>query len=372
MTSMPLAEAGQAHSLVEMTGTDYVEFYVGNAKQAAFYYQRAFGFSLVAYAGPETGRRDAASYVLQQGKIRFVLTTPLSPDGFMADHVRRHGDGVRDVALGVRDVQLAYDTAIAHGATAITPPHEETDAYGVIQLATIGTYGDTVHTFVRRDDYKGAFLPGYVPKDVPGVDAGLLRVDHIVGNVGWDQMGHWADYYTKTLGFHQFVSFDDKDISTEYSALRSVVMTNVNEMVKFPINEPAKGKRKSQIEEYLDFYGGAGVQHIAIETGNIVATVRQLRANGVDFLGTPDSYYENLLDRVGPIMEDLAELQAESILVDRDDSGYMLQLFTKPLEDRPTLFIEIIQRRGGRSFGKGNFKALFESIEREQERRGNL
>jgi 4-hydroxyphenylpyruvate dioxygenase len=372
MTSMPVAEASQTQNLVEITGTDHVEFYVGNAKQAAYYYQRAFGFSLVAYAGPETGRRDAASYVLQQGKIRFVLTTPLAAEGFMPDHIRRHGDGVRDVAFTVVDVAQAYAAAIANGGTAITPPHEASDEFGTVQLATIGTYGDTVHTFVQRDGYKGAFLPGYAAKGKTLPDAGLLRIDHIVGNVEWDKMNHWADYYTKTLGFHRFVSFDDKDISTEFTALRSVVVTNPNELIKMPINEPAEGKKKSQIEEYIDFYGGAGVQHIAIETGDILASVRQLRANGVEFLDTPATYYENLLDRVGPIKEDIAALQAESILVDRDDSGYMLQIFTKPLEDRPTLFIEIIQRRGGRSFGKGNFKALFESIEREQEARGNL
>jgi 4-hydroxyphenylpyruvate dioxygenase len=369
---MPVAEASQTQDLVEITGNDYVEFYVGNAKQASFYYQKAFGFSLVAYAGPETGRRDAASYVLQQGKIRFVLTTPLSADSFMADHIRRHGDGVRDVAFTVTDVAKAYETAIANGATAITPPHEINDEFGTAKLAVIGTYGDTIHTFVQRDGYKGVFLPGYVAKGKAQPDAGLLRIDHIVGNVDWDKMNQWADYYTKTLGFHRFVSFDDKDISTEFTALRSVVVTNPNELIKMPINEPAEGKKKSQIEEYIDFYGGAGVQHIALETGDILKTVKQLRANGVEFLDTPATYYENLLDRVGAIKEDIAALQAESILVDRDDAGYMLQIFTKPLEDRPTLFIEIIQRRGGRSFGKGNFKALFESIEREQAARGNL
>jgi 4-hydroxyphenylpyruvate dioxygenase len=369
---MPVAEASQAQNLVEITGNDYVEFYVGNAKQASFYYQKAFGFSLVAYAGPETGRRDAASYVLQQGKIRLVLTTPLSGDGFMADHICRHGDGVRDVAFTVKNTVKAYEIAVANGAKGLVAPNEIKDEFGTVMVATIGTYGDTVHTFVQRDGYKGAFLPGYVAKSRENPGTGLLRIDHIVGNVEWDKMNEWADYYARTLGFHRFVSFDDKDINTEYTALRSVVVANPNELIKMPINEPAEGKKKSQIEEYIDFYGGAGVQHIAVETGDILATVKQLRANGVEFLDTPATYYENLLDRVGPITEDIAALQAESILVDRDDAGYMLQIFTKPLEDRPTLFVEIIQRRGGRSFGKGNFKALFESIEREQALRGNL
>ncbi|HEY9856284.1 MAG TPA: 4-hydroxyphenylpyruvate dioxygenase [Stenomitos sp.] len=354
-------------------GTDYIEFYVGNAKQAAYFYQKAFGFNLVAYAGPETGVRDRASYVLQQNKIRFVLSTALTPDHPISEHVKQHGDGVKDVALWVEDAKLAHDLAVSRGGTSVMAPVERSDEHGKVVLAAVATYGDTIHTFVERKAYNGVFLPGFV--SAKGLDmptAGLEYIDHVVGNVGWNEMNSWVDFYRQIFGFHQFANFDDKDISTEYSALRSVVVANDNERIKFPLNEPAEGKKKSQIEEYIQFYGAPGVQHLALITHDIVATVKQLRANGVEFLSTPDSYYEDLLTRVGTLQEDLNVLKEHGILVDVDDKGYMLQIFTKPLEDRPTVFFEIIQRRGSESFGKGNFKALFESIEREQDRRGNL
>lgn len=354
---------------------DYVEFYVGNAKQAAHYYMSAFGFDQVAYAGPETGVAGRASYVLEQNGLRFVVTASLRPDDDIARHVALHGDGVKDIAILVDDVRAAYDKALAGGATSVAPPRETSDASGRIVKATIATYGDTVHSFVQRDGYRGIFMPGFVEerRSLPASKrTGLQFIDHCVGNVGWGEMDAWGDFYARVFGFSQLVSFDDKDISTEYTALKSKVMTDPRHQVKFPINEPAEGKKKSQIEEYLDFYRGSGVQHIAIRTDDIVATIDALRYNGVEFLDTPDSYYDMLEERVGKIDEALGVLRERRILVDRDDLGYMLQIFTKPLQDRPTVFFEIIQRKGSLSFGKGNFKALFVSIEKEQERRGTL
>jgi 4-hydroxyphenylpyruvate dioxygenase len=358
-----------------LNGTDYVEFYVGNARQAAHYYRTAFGFRLAAYQGPETGTRDRASYVLVQNKIRFVLTTPLAPDSPIAEHVRLHGDGVRDIALWVDDAESAWRETTNRGARSVRAPETLRDRNGEARVASIAAYGDTIHTFVERRGYRGTFLPGFV--DVEGEDSlarpvGLKYIDHMVGNVGWGEMNRWVEFYGRVMGFRMFKHFDDKDISTEYSALMSKVMSNGNERVKFPINEPAEGKRKSQIEEYLEFYHGPGVQHIAMATDNIIETVSALRQQGVDFLRVPNTYYEDLLSRTGPIDEPIDALRELGILVDRDDEGYMLQIFTRPVEDRPTLFYEVIQRKGSRSFGKGNFKALFEAIEREQARRGNL
>ncbi len=358
-----------------LNGTDYIEFFVGNARQAAHFYRTAFGFRLAAYRGPETGTRDRASYVLAQNKIRFVLTTALDPDHPVSEHVRLHGDGVRDIALWVDDAESAWRETTRRGARSVRDPETLRDERGEARLASIAAYGDTVHTFVERRNYNGVFLPGFVAVD--GADelarpVGLQHVDHIVGNVGWGEMNRWVDFYQRVMGFKMFKHFDDKDISTEYSALMSKVMSNGNERVKFPINEPASGKRKSQIEEYLEFYRGPGVQHIALATSDIIATVGALHRQGVDFLRVPSTYYDDLLSRVGPIDEPISELQESGILVDRDDEGYMLQIFTRPVEDRPTVFYEVIQRKGSRSFGKGNFKALFEAIEREQARRGNL
>jgi 4-hydroxyphenylpyruvate dioxygenase len=358
-----------------LNGTDYVEFYVGNARQAAHFYRTAFGFRLAAYRGPETGTRDRASYLLVQDKIRFVFTTALQPDHEIAAHVRLHGDGVRDIALWVDDAEAAWRETTARGARSIREPETVRDDAGEVRLSAIATYGDTIHTFVERANYKGAFLPGFVAaagEDRIARPAGLKYVDHMVGNVGWGEMDRWVEFYRDVMGFKMFKHFDDKDISTEYSALMSKVMSNGNERVKFPINEPAEGKRKSQIEEYLEFYHGPGVQHIAMATGNIIETVATLRNQGVDFLRVPSTYYDDLQQRIGPIDEPISELKELGILVDRDDEGYMLQIFTRPVEDRPTLFYEVIQRKGSRSFGKGNFKALFEAIEREQARRGNL
>jgi 4-hydroxyphenylpyruvate dioxygenase len=354
---------------------DYVEFYVGNAKQAAHYYMSAFGFEQVAYAGPETGVRGRVSYLLAQNKLRFVLTASLLPDDEIARHVTLHGDGVKDIAILVEDAHAAFEMAVRGGARVVQKPTVLEDAHGRIVRATIATYGDTVHSFIQRDAYNGIFAPGFVEehKSIPGArKPGLTFIDHCVGNVGWGEMDAWGDFYARVFGFSQLVSFDDKDISTEYTALRSKVMTDARHLVKFPINEPAQGKKKSQIEEYLDFYRGAGVQHMAIRTDDIGATIRALRENGVEFLDSPDSYYDMLEERVGKVDETLETLRELRILVDRDDMGYMLQIFTKPLGDRPTLFFEIIQRKGSLSFGKGNFKALFVSIEREQERRGTL
>lgn len=362
-----------ASDLIEIHGTDHVEFYVGNARQAAYYYQKAFGFDLVAYSGPETGVRDRASYVVQQNKIRFVLTTGLSPDHPAVQHQALHGDGVKVVALWVEDAEKAYRLATARGAMGIAEPRVLEDEHGSARVATIGAYGDTVHTFVERGNYRGAFLPGFLPARGLGCrPAGLEYVDHVVANVGDGEMASWRAWYERIFDFRQFAHFDDKDISTDYSALRSVVMANHNERVKFPINEPADGKRKSQIQEYVEAWRGPGVQHLALVTHDIVATVEALRAAGVEFQATPESYYAGIPDRLGAIAEDIDALRRLGILVDQDDQGYMLQIFTRPLQDRPTLFFEIIQRKGSKSFGKGNFKALFESIERDQAARGNL
>jgi 4-hydroxyphenylpyruvate dioxygenase len=358
-----------------LEGTDYVEFYVGNAKQAAHYYQTAFGFQALAYAGPETGQRDKVSYVLRQHKLTFVLTTPLQPNNPIADHIYRHGDGVKVLALRVADATYSWQQTTQRGAKSYLEPVKQTDDAGEVVLSGIHTYGDTVHVFVERKNYKGTFLPGYRPWGNPyfaPAPTGLLYVDHCVGNVGWNQMNTWVKFYEEVMGFKNILTFDDADISTEYSALMSKVMSNGNGYVKFPINEPAKGKRKSQVEEYLEYYHGEGVQHVAMATHDIVATVSALRNRGVEFLRVPASYYEGLPNRVGQIDEDLQPLKELGILVDRDEEGYLLQIFTKPVQDRPTLFFEIIQRKGAKSFGKGNFKALFEAIEREQELRGNL
>jgi 4-hydroxyphenylpyruvate dioxygenase len=357
-----------------INGTDYVELYVGNAKQASHYYQSAFGFQLVAYRGPETGMRDRASYLLQQEKIRLVLTTALGPEHPIAEHVHRHGDGVRDLALWVDDARQAFATAVERGAVPVTEPAVLRDDDGEAVLAAIQTYGDTIHSLVERKQYRGIFLPGFrpvTPHYQPG-SVGLEYVDHCVGNVPLGQMNVWVKFYEQVMGFKNLVSFDDEDISTEYSSLMSKVMSNGNERIKFPINEPAKGRKKSQIEEYLEFYRGAGVQHLALATDDIIRTVTLLRDRGIEFLHIPTTYYDELQARIGTIDEPVGELQKLGILVDRDPDGYLLQIFTRPVEDRPTLFFEIIQRKGARSFGKGNFKALFESIEREQALRGNL
>jgi 4-hydroxyphenylpyruvate dioxygenase len=357
-----------------INGTDYIEFYVGNAKQASHYYRAAFGFQLVGYRGPETGVRDRASYLLQQDKVRFVLTSALGPESPIAEHHRTHGDGVRDLALWVEDCRQSFAYAMEHGAVAVQPPAVLTDEHGEVIIAAIRTYGDTIHSLVERRNYRGLFLPGFKPvtSHYQPAPVGLRYVDHCVGNVELGKMNEWVGFYERVMGFKNLVSFDDNDISTEYSALMSKVMSNGNERIKFPINEPAAGKKKSQIEEYLDFYRSPGVQHVAITTDNIIATVSALRERGVEFLTVPGSYYDTVLDRVGTIDENLAPLRDLGILIDRDDEGYLLQIFTKPVQDRPTLFYEIIQRKGAKSFGKGNFKALFEAIEREQAARGNL
>jgi 4-hydroxyphenylpyruvate dioxygenase len=357
-----------------LKGTDHVEFYVGNARQSAYFYRAAFGMSLVAYAGPETGQRDRASYVLQQGKVRFLLTTALRSDSEIARHVAKHGDGVRAIALWVDDARASWLETTARGAKSVQEPTVASDEHGTVVTASIAAYGDTVHTFVERTGYTGAFMPSFkaMPEDKAARPVGLLHIDHCVGNVGWNAMNEWVEFYSKVMGFGLYQHFDDADISTEYSALMSKVMANGNGYVKFPINEPAEGKRKSQIEEYLDFYQGPGVQHIALATNDILETVSRLQAQGVEFLTVPHSYYTELQGRVGKIDEPTEELERLGILVDRDNEGYMLQIFTRPVEDRPTLFYEIIQRKGSRSFGKGNFKALFEAIEREQALRGNL
>ncbi|MDI1321135.1 MAG: 4-hydroxyphenylpyruvate dioxygenase [Algoriphagus sp.] len=357
-----------------INGTDYVELYVGNAKQASLFYQYAFGFELIAYAGPETGVKDRASYVLKQDKIRLVLTSALDPFSEIADHVNRHGDGVKVLALWVDDAEKSWWETTTRGAESEFKPKVVSDQFGEVKMSSIKTYGETIHTFVERKNYKGVFLPGYVPRKstYTAESIGLKYVDHCVGNVQLGEMDHWVEFYEKVMGFKLLLTFDDKDISTEYSALMSKVVSNGNGYIKFPINEPAEGKKKSQIEEYLDFYGGPGVQHMAIATDNIVHTVSELRRRGVEFLEVPSSYYDDLLDRVGKIDEELEPLKNMNILVDRDEEGYLLQIFTKPVQDRPTLFFEIIQRKGAKSFGKGNFKALFEAIEREQALRGNL
>ena len=357
-----------------INGTDYIEFYVGNAKQAAHYYQTAFGFKLVAYRGPETGNRETASYVLQQDKIRFVLTSALSPDHEVSRHVLKHGDGVKVLALWVDDARGAFKIAVERGAKAAMAPQTLRDEQGEVTIASIHTYGETLHTFVERKNYDGPFMPGFqARKSLMKVEPiGLQYVDHCVGNVELGGMNKWVEFYQEVMGFKLLVTFDDKDISTKYTALMSKVVSNGNGYIKFPINEPAQGLKKSQIEEYLDYYRSAGVQHIAVATDDIIHTVDELRRRGVEFLHVPDTYYETVLERVGEINEDLKELQRLNILIDRDEEGYLLQIFTKPVQDRPTVFYEIIQREGARSFGKGNFKALFEAIEREQELRGTL
>jgi 4-hydroxyphenylpyruvate dioxygenase len=358
-----------------LQGTDYVEFYVGNAKQAAHFYMNAFGFQALAYAGPETGIKDKVSYAVRQHKLTFVLTTPLRPNNPIADHIYKHGDGVKSLALMVDNAADAWHQTTSRGANSYIEPVTLSDEHGEVVLSGIHTYGDTVHLFVERKNYKGAFMPGFRAWSNPWfapADTGLLYVDHCVGNVGWNQMNPWVKFYEEVMGFRNILTFDDNDISTEYSALMSKVMSNGNGYVKFPINEPAEGKKKSQVEEYLEFYNGEGVQHVALATNDIVHTVTELRNRGIEFLQVPKTYYDDLLDRVGHIDEDLEPLRDLGILVDRDEEGYLLQLFTKPVEDRPTLFFEIIQRKGAKSFGKGNFKALFEAIEREQEQRGNL
>ncbi len=363
-----------AEDFMPIEGTDYIELYVGNSRQAAHFYKSAFGFQSLAYSGLATGSKETESYVVEQGKIRLVLTSPLQEGTEVGRHIDKHGDGVKVVALRVEDAVYAYRTAIEKGAKSYAEPTIERDEFGKVVQAGIHTYGDTVHIFVEREDYEGVFLPGfekwetsYNPEPI-----GLKYVDHMVGNVEFGEMDEWVGFYKKVMGFAQIVSFDDKDISTEYTALMSKVMSNGNGRIKFPINEPAKGKKKSQVEEYLDFYGGAGVQHMAVATDNIIETVSQLRARGVEFLHVPDNYYDDVLDRVGEIDEDLKPLKDLNILIDRDEEGYLLQIFTKPVEPRPTLFFEIIQRKGAQSFGKGNFKALFEAIEKEQELRGTL
>ena len=357
-----------------INGTDYIEFYVGNAKQSAHYYQTAFGFKLIAYRGPETGCRDTVSYVLQQDKIRFIITGAFSPEHEIAQHVQKHGDGVKVLALWVDDAEDAFKKAVERGAKAAAEPQTLEDEDGTVTTASIHTYGETIHTFVERNNYSGVFMPGFEAKESPMkvVPIGLKYVDHCVGNVELGMMNKWVDFYQDVMGFKLLVTFDDKDISTKYTALMSKVVSNGNGYIKFPINEPAQGLKKSQIEEYLDYYRGAGVQHIAVATDDIIFTVDELRRRGVDFLYVPDNYYEDVLDRVGEIDEDIKELKRLNILIDRDDEGYLLQIFTKPVQDRPTVFYEIIQRQGARSFGKGNFKALFEAIEREQALRGTL
>ena len=365
----------EAEDFLPLNGTDYLEFYVGNAKQAAHFYQSAFGFRTTGYRGPETGHRHAASYLLEQGKIRLVLTTALRPDSPIAAHVQQHGDGVRDIALWVDDAAYSFSETVRRGATAVREPEVLEDEHGRVVIASIATYGDTIHSFVERSGYNGLFMPGFQPwhnENFQPTPVGLKYVDHCVGNVELGDMDKFVDYYADVMGFKNLISFDDKAISTEYSALMSKVMSNGNERIKFPINEPAQGKKKSQIEEYLDFYQGPGVQHVAMATDDILTTVTSLRDRGVLFLHVPTTYYDTLQERVGAIDEPVDRLQELGILVDRDPEGYLLQIFTKPVQDRPTVFYEIIQRKGARSFGAGNFKALFEAIEREQALRGNL
>jgi 4-hydroxyphenylpyruvate dioxygenase len=365
-----------AEDFLPLKGWDYIEFYCGNAKQSSFYYQYGLGFTLIAYSGLETGNRESTSYVLEQGKIRVVLTTSLDPDNFISEHVKKHGDGVRDIALEVDDSASAYRETTKRGAVGVLEPTKFEDQNGYVIKSAIKTYGDTIHTFVERKNYKGIFMPGFVDaseKAVKGiVSVGLRSVDHIVGNVELGKMNEWVKFYAHTMGFNQLISFDDKDISTDYTALMSKVMQNGNGKIKFPLNEPAPGKKKSQIEEYLDFYRSPGAQHIAMSTTDIIKTVGELQRRGVQFLRVPTTYYRELQGRVGKIDENVEDLEKLGVLVDRDEDGYLLQIFSKPIEDRPTVFLEIIQRKGAKSFGKGNFKALFEAIEREQELRGTL
>jgi 4-hydroxyphenylpyruvate dioxygenase len=357
---------------LQIKSIDHIEFYVGNAKHAMYYWWKGFGFKPVAYAGLETGVRGHTSYVLESGQIRFVLSSPYGPSSPLAAHHMVHGDGVRTVALEVGDVESAWRETTSRGGKSAWSPREEKDDHGILRTAAIQAYGDTLHVFVDRSDYNGAFAPGFRPIQFEAESTGLAAVDHVVGNVQLGKMNDWVKFYHQVMGFRQLLHFDDKDISTEYSALMSKVMQNGNGRVKFPINEPAEGRKKSQIEEYLDYYLTPGVQHIAMATGDIIGTMRELRRRGIEFLRVPDSYYGTLPDRIGKIDEDLRTIQELGILADRDDEGYLLQVFSRPIQDRPTMFVEVIQRHGARGFGKGNFKALFESIELEQERRGNL
>lgn len=365
----------EAQDFMPLNGTDYLELYVSNCKQAAHFYKTAFGFQSLAYAGLETGLKDRESYVVVQDKIRLVLTSPLKSNTEVGKHIDRHGDGVKVIALWVEDAASAYNEAIKRGAKSYFEPTEEEDDNGKVVRSGIYIYGETVHIFVERKDYQGVFLPGYKKWETPEFNpspVGLKYIDHMVGNVELGRMNNWVEFYENVMGFVNVLSFDDKDISTEYTALMSKVMSNGNGRIKFPINEPAEGKKRSQVDEYLDFYEGEGVQHIAVATDDIIDTVKKLRSRGVEFLNVPDTYYDAVLDRVGKIDEDIAPLKELGVLVDRDDEGYLLQIFTKPIEPRPTMFFEIIQRKGALSFGKGNFKALFEAIEREQELRGTL
>lgn len=373
-SAMPSSASLKQGDFLPLQGTDYVEFYVGNAKQAAHFYKTAFGFQSLAYAGPETGIKEKVSYVVRQNKLTFVFTTPLRANNEIADHIYKHGDGVKHLALMVEDAADAWFQTTSRGAISDVEPIKLSDENGEAVISGIKTYGDTVHLFIERKNYQGVFLPGFKKweSSYNPTSTGLLYVDHCVGNVGWNQMNKWVAFYENVLGFKNILSFDDNDISTEYSALMSKVMSNGNGFVKFPINEPAEGKKKSQVEEYLDFYDGEGCQHVALATNDIVATVSELQKRGIEFLKVPNSYYDDLIGRVGKIDEDLEPLKELGILVDRDDEGYLLQIFSKPVEDRPTLFFEIIQRKGAKSFGKGNFKALFEALEREQDLRGNL
>ncbi|MDB5021464.1 MAG: 4-hydroxyphenylpyruvate dioxygenase [Pedobacter sp.] len=376
MSTQTFAEKiAQAQDFLPINGTDYIELYVGNAKQAAHFYKTAFGFQSLAYAGPETGVREYSSYVLQQGKIRLVLTTALKSDSAISEHVKKHGDGVKVLALWVDDAYSAFEETTKRGAKPYMEPATRTDEHGEVKMSGIYTYGETIHMFIERKNYNGPFMPGFREwkSDYNPNETGLLYIDHCVGNVGWNRMNETVKWYEDVMGFVNILSFDDKQINTEYSALMSKVMSNGNGFSKFPINEPAEGKKKSQIEEYLEFYEGEGVQHIAVATNNILSTVRELKSRGVEFLGAPpETYYNMMPERVGTIDEEIEQLKALGILVDCDEEGYLLQIFTKPVEDRPTLFFEIIQRKGAQSFGAGNFKALFESLEREQELRGNL
>ncbi|MCW5907068.1 MAG: 4-hydroxyphenylpyruvate dioxygenase [Chitinophagales bacterium] len=373
-TTLEKPNVKSTEDFLPLNGTDHIEFYVGNAKQSAYYYQSAWGYEMIAYAGPETGVRDRASYVLRQGKITLVLTSGLNPDHEIVNHQKKHGDGVKVLALWVDDATKSFEETTKRGAVAVLTPTVYKDENGEVVISAIKTYGETIHKFVERKNYKGVFLPGYKAQksNVPVKPVGLKHVDHCVGNVELGKMNEWVKFYEDVMGFKLLLTFDDKDISTEYSALMSKVVSNGNGYIKFPINEPAEGKKKSQIEEYIEFYKGAGCQHIAVATDNIIATVSELRARGVEFLYVPDTYYDDVWKRVGKINEDMEAIKRLNILVDRDEEGYLLQLFTKPVQDRPTVFYEIIQRCGAKSFGKGNFRALFESIEREQALRGNL
>ena len=372
--SAPETNPTTAEDFLPLQGTDYIELYVGNAKQAAHFYKTAFGFQSLAYAGLETGVRDKASYVLQQGKIRLVLTTPYNSGSEISEHLRRHGDGVKTIAFWVEDATRAFEETVKRGAKPFLQPIVERDEAGEVVRSGIHAYGDVVHIFVERKNYSGVFLPGYEPwlSDYNPTEIGLQYIDHCVGSVGWGEMNTWAKFYEEVMGFKNLITFDDKDISTEYTALMSKVMANDNMRIKFPINEPAHGKKKSQVEEFYDFNEGAGTQHLAVATDDIIFTVSELRKRGVEFLYVPGNYYDTVPNRVGDIKEDLKTLKSLGIMADRDEDGYLLQIFTKPVEDRPTMFFEIIQRCGAKSFGKGNFQALFESIEAEQERRATL